>query len=291
MNAVSLAQSSLALSLATFNEYLQLRPAVEEAERCIQPLQRILDDPALANACQNNATQPVQVALFNLQHAAETVTERAQKIRSKTRWRLIVFSATYSAQLLKALPGLHARISELQLLLAADMNASVRGIQQQSNDIQRLHRAAISRLERMEADASISNDRVCHELCEALVDAEDGGNAAEAETIRQVLAFLAGSPSTIAPWQVQEIFPDLENQISAAQIDKSQAEAELLEQFAKYLSLQGAPVPTAPAPSAAAAEDPGDENLKSSLTCVICHDIYTDPVRHRHRHAHICKCA
>ncbi len=294
MNPIGPAISAVALAWEVINNYLELREVAADARKTfIEPLQELLNKPSIANACKTNPSDAVQGALVNINKAAEGITERAKQIRGKARWKQIMFAKTYSAKLLRHIAGLHMRVSELQVVLAAnadgmlyDIREQNKRIQEQNNAIQQQHRETLARLDRWEAGTSISKASVRAQLCDALVNAVDRGDTAEALSIERVMAFLDGTPSNMGPREVQQMLLELQGQISDAQVDKSHAEAELLEQFAQYLRVQdGRP---AGEPSAGASSATGDIGMKQHVTCIICQDVYTDPVRDAHTcmHAH-----
>ncbi len=280
MDAIASAQTSLTLAVEVISAYLQSREVADEAAITIEPLQDLLCDPVFANACHNNPPRAVTDALCSVEAATQAITDRANEIKSKARWLQILFATKYSTKLLRLVAGLHARLSELHVLLTMGAN----GMQQQLNEIRRQHHEieqrymeATERFVRMDGRAaSVSSAGVREQLHEALGDAVDKGDTAEALTIERVLAFLDGTPSDIDPAEVTEMLFSLQRQIDEAQADRSQAEAVLLEQFANYLAMQGEPGGLqAVGPSAGWCEE-----LTANLTCAICQKIFDDPVRY-----------
>ncbi len=200
------------------------------------------------------------------------------------------------------------RVSELQLALAVKANDLMCDIRQEVKEIKQQHKETIDRLKCIEGRASFTSGEVHQQLCEALVNALDRGNAVEVVTIQRVLAFLGDTPSNIGPAEVQRMLVDLQGQIGEAQEDKCQAEAELLRQFAEYLDAQG----RSNGQGSGAGTSAGAETSTGAghyyelhLTCSICEGIYRDPVRYTpiapcahtrtharmHVQAHCCTCA
>lgn len=117
VNPIAIAQTSLTLAFDTISAYLELRDAAREAASSKERLELLFKDTAIANAWQNNPSTAVLSALANIERAAQALSDRANKTRSRPRWRQILFAKHYSAQLLKLEAALKTRVKELQVVL------------------------------------------------------------------------------------------------------------------------------------------------------------------------------
>ncbi len=285
MDPLSTALSALRLAWDLYCKYESLSEARETAQNALQPLIRALEDARLGQALQQHSSSGVQGALVDVRKAADKLSERATMIAAKSTWLQVLFATKYTTDLLRLVAKLDSQVSYLRLLVGVDTNLSVQGIQaKQDQTLQQIARleAALTQ----QAASTLTSAGTRQQLCVALAEARASGDTAEAATIEKLLAFLAHQPAAASREDAAGLLLQLQRQIGEAQVEKSQAEAELLQQFADYLSVKdtgaaGAGAGAGPARHASA------DIVPKHLQCVFCYNLYEDPVGHTHTHTHI----